>query len=132
MADYVLDASDDDLTEVSVTIVEEFNSMFERELADGLAEAGKVATERLHTTAPRDTGAYARSFRHREIDDGAGHMESLVTTRRHPLTHLLTGGHDIYTSRGGPYGHVGPAHPEGFLEDAAKAGLDALERRIGG
>ena len=132
MAGYRVSASDPgSLMTATTAALEEWNAELDDELRRALAKGGKVAAQRLGTTAPKESGKYRRNFRHVEETTEIGHHESRVTNKRQQLTHLLVDGFDSYNQYGGPYRHVGPASPEGFLEDAFNAGLQEIERELG-
>lgn len=131
MSDYVVSAADGDLGDVTMSIVGEVNAELSDNLRDAAHEGGAAARTYLRGNAPRRTGRFRRSWKSKNRDDEAGSYSSTVYSTMYGLTHLLTDGHDIYTSRGGPYGRVSPAHPVGFMQAACEAGREAMERKAG-
>lgn len=129
MADYTVTPGDG-LADATASAIGDVNSFLDEELRSAIADAGEASASYLNANAPRDTGAFARSWKHREHED-LGHYTSEVYSPRRSLTHLLTDGHEIYNQHGGPYGHVGPAKPVGFADEARRRGIEALERGLG-
>lgn len=129
MADYSV-TLDEGISDATVAALADMNALLDEDLRDAVEEGGKAASAYASANAPKRTGRYRRGF-HEETSGSLGHYESTVRNKLSPLTHLLTDGHESYNQHGGPYGHVGPASPEGFMDRAFDAGLDAIERRLG-
>lgn len=117
--------------EASMAFLKGHLAQVDEEMRQGIRDAGDASLAYLHGNSPRDTGDYAASWDETVEDEGYGHIEVTVGNRIGQLTHLLTDGHDIYTSRGGPFGHVGPADPQGYVDEAFEQGRKALEAATG-
>lgn len=127
----IVSAAGDGLYEAVAQFVGDVLAEVDEDVREGVRAAGAAALDHLRGNSPKDTGEYARSWGQTVEETGYGHVSVEVGNTRGQLTHLLTDGHDIYTSRGGPYGRVGPADPQGYLEEAFERGKRALGDRTG-
>ena len=70
-----------------------------------IREAGKTVKQEISSTAPRDTGAYAKSWAIKSVKETSDSLEVVVhSKKRYRLTHLLEHGH---AKRGGGNGSAG-------------------------
>jgi len=95
--------------------------------ADGLKsavkKAGNSVKKDIQANAPKDTGAYAKSWTVKNVKETSNSIELVVHSRnRYQLSHLLEFGH---AKRGG--GRV-PAKPH--IAAAEQAGTRQLEKEI--
>lgn len=88
-----------------------------------VTKAGKTVRKEIMAGAPRDTGAYAKSWRAKKTRESSHILEVTVySPRRYRLAHLLEHGH---AKRGG--GRVaGRPH----IAPAEQHGIEQLERDI--
>ena len=93
------------------------------DMKKAVREAGKTVKQEISATAPRDTGAYAKSWAIKSGKETSDSLEVVVHSRkRYRLTHLLEHGH---AKRGG--GRVaGRPH----IAPAEQKGIEQLEREI--
>lgn len=131
MAGIRVRASDEGALTAAVSLsLNEINAELDAELSSGIDEAGATSLTYLRGNSPKDTGAYRKAWK-RHTDHADGHHTTTIHNEIGQLTHLLVDGHDSYNQYGGPYGRVGPAKPEGFVESAYDRGMAALRRRTG-
>ncbi len=79
-------------------------------------KVGDAVKEKIKSTAPKDTGRYAKSWDVKKTKETTNSMEVVVHSKtRYRLTHLLEKGH---AKRGGgrvrAIVHIAPAEKEGF------------------
>lgn len=79
-------------------------------------KVGDAVKEKIKSTAPKDTGRYAKSWDVKKKKETTNSMEVVVHSKtRYRLTHLLEKGH---AKRGGgrvrAIVHIAPAEKEGF------------------
>lgn len=127
----VVKAGGDGLREVTIQLLQEDIAETDERMHGGMRAAGDATVGYLRGNSPRDTGEYAGSWGQNVDETEYGHVSVEVGNTIGQLTHLLTDGHDIYTSRGGPYGHVGPADPQGYIDEAFERGKQAIRDHTG-
>ncbi len=95
----------------------------EDELKKAVKKAGNSVKKDIQEGAPKDTGAYAKSWSVKNVKETSNSIELVVHSRnRYQLSHLLEFGH---AKRGG--GRVpGKAH----IAAAEQAGTGQLEKEI--
>lgn len=118
--------------EVSLDFLEEVNADLDAELGDAIRSGGDASRSYLRANSPKDSGDYARSWAC-DHEDREGHHEAIVHARApfYRVTHLLTDGHESRNQYGGPYRHVGPAKPEGYMDAAVEQGRKVIEQKLG-
>ena len=101
----------------------EYADLAADELKKAVKKAGNSVKKDIQEGAPKDTGAYAKSWSVKNVKETSNSIELVVHSRnRYQLTHLLEHGH---AKRGG--GRV-PAKPH--IAAAEQAGIDQLEKEI--
>ena len=93
------------------------------EMKEAVKSSSKLVKDQIKATAPRETGAYAKSWSTKNTQESSRSLEVTVYSRnRYQLAHLLEFGH---AKRGG--GRVpGRSH----IAPAEQAGIDQLEKDI--
>ena len=88
-----------------------------------VTKAGKTVRKEIMAGAPRDTGAYAKSWRAKKTRESSHILEVTVySPRRYRLAHLLEHGH---AKRGG-----GRVSGRPHIAPAEQHGIEQLERDI--
>ena len=111
---------------LSETVMKELNEYADvacDEMKEAVKSAGTLVKNQIKTTAPKSTGAYAKSWSVKNTRETSRSLEVTVYSRnRYQLAHLLEYGH---AKRGG--GRVpGRSH----VAPAEQAGIDQLEKDI--
>lgn len=107
--------------------LDEYAELTSEEMKAAVRQTARDVREDIRDTAPRDTGAYAKSWAVKKERESAEELSMVVYSRdRYQLAHLLEFGH---AKRGGgrvrAYPHIAPAR------DAGEAELEEqLERRM--
>lgn len=134
VSDYKVSASDtsgSQFMQAHQEILDSVNAELDAELQEAIHDGAKQTRTYLRGNSPKDTGDYAKDWAVNNTDRD-GHHEGTVYNRKHyQLTHLLMDGHESKNQYGGPYGHVDPAEPQGYMDRAQQAGLDAISKRLG-
>ena len=113
----------DELAKVVMDGLKEYASLATQDLKESVKEAAKVTKKEISSNAPKDTGAYKKSWTTKKTKETANSLEITVHSKnRYRLTHLLENGH---AKRGG--GRV-PAKPH--IAPAEEKGIKALEKEI--
>lgn len=101
----------------------EYADLATDEMKKAVKSAGTSVRKQIQETAPKDTGAYAKSWAAKTTKETANALEVTVYSKnRYQLAHLLEKGH---VKRGG--GRVsGKLH----IAPAEEAGIHKLEREI--
>jgi hypothetical protein len=120
-----------DFALVTGSAIDDFNAAEDARLKTAVASGAAAARTSLRGDSPKDTGEYSRSWAVDSSDEDGEHVAVVYNRGRGPLTHLLVDGHESYNQYGGPYGRVGPAQPEGYMERAYERGLKVIERKLG-
>ena len=79
-------------------------------------KAGNTVKKQIQSTAPKDTGAYSKSWSVKNTKETSKSLEVTIYSRnRYQLAHLLEFGH---AKRGGVAGrsHIAPAEEAGIIE----------------
>ena len=101
----------------------EYADLAADELKKVVKKAGNSVKKDIQEGAPKDTGAYAKSWSVKNVKETSNTIELVVHSRnRYQLSHLLEFGH---AKRGG--GRV-PAKPH--IAAAEQAGIEQLEKEI--
>ena len=113
----------DSLSETVMKELNEYADVACDEMKDAVKSSSKLVKDQIKATAPRETGAYAKSWSTKNTRETAHSLEVTVYSRnRYQLAHLLEHGH---AKRGG--GRVpGRSH----IAPAEQAGIDQLEKDI--
>ena len=111
---------------LSKTVMKKLNEDAEvacEEMKEAVKSAGALVKNEIRSTAPKDTGAYAKSWSVKNTRETSRSLEVTVYSRnRYQLAHLLEYGH---AKRGG--GRVpGRSH----IAPADQAGINQLEKDI--
>ncbi len=119
----------DELAKVVMDGLKEYAQLATEDLKESVKEAAKVTKKEIADTAPKDTGAYRKSWTTKKTKETANSLEITVhSKKRYRLTHLLEFGH---AKRGGgrvaAKPHIAPAEEKGI-----KALEKEIERKLGG
>lgn len=113
----------DQLADTVMKGLEDYAKLAVDDLNADVQKAGKTVKEQIETTAPKDTGKYAKSWTVKKTKETSDSIVVVVHSKnRYQLTHLLEFGH---AKRGG--GRVA-ARPH--IAAAEQAGIDQLTRDI--
>ena len=103
--------------------LQEYADLATEDMKEAVRKAGKTVRTEIQQTAPKNTGAYAKSWSTKNTKETANTLEITVYSRtRYQLAHLLEHGH---AKRGG--GRVA-ARPH--IAVAEEKGEEQLERDI--
>ena len=101
----------------------EYADLATEDLKKDVQEAGKKVKAQIESTAPKDTGKYAKSWAVKKTKETSDSIEVVVHSKtKYQLTHLLEFGH---AKRGG--GRVA-ARPH--IAAAEQAGIEELTKAI--
>lgn len=113
----------DSLSETVMKELNEYADVACDEMKEAVKSSGTLVKNQIKATAPRATGAYAKSWSTKNTRETARSLEVTVYSRnRYQLAHLLEHGH---AKRGG--GRVS-ARPH--IAAAEQMGMEQLERDI--
>lgn len=113
----------DQLAEAVMKEMEDYADTVAADVKAAVNKAGNTAKKEISSSAPRDTGAYAKSWAVKKTKETAMSLEVTVHSRnRYQLAHLLEFGH---AKRGG--GRVA-ARPH--IAAAEQTAMEQLERDI--
>lgn len=113
----------DQLADAVMRELEEYADTVSEDVKTAVKNAGDTAKKEISSSAPRDTGAYARSWAVKKTRESENALIVTVHSRnRYQLAHLLEFGH---AKRGG--GRVA-ARPH--IASAEKMAIEQLEREI--
>ena len=113
----------DQLADTVMKGLEDYAKLAVDDLKTDVQKAGKKVKEQIESTAPKDTGKYAKSWTVKKTKETSDSIQVVVHSKnRYQLTHLLEFGH---AKRGG--GRVA-ARPH--IAAAEQAGIDQLTRDI--
>ena len=103
--------------------LKEYASLATDELKASVKKAGQRAKKDISKNAPKDTGAYAKSWAVKTTRETADSLEVTVHSRnRYQLAHLLEHGH---AKRGG-----GRVSAQPHIAPAEENAIDELEREM--
>ena len=113
----------DQLADTVMKGLEDYAKLAVDDLKTDVRKAGKKVKEQIESTAPKDTGKYAKSWAVKKTKETSDSIQVVVHSKtKYQLTHLLEFGH---AKRGG--GRVA-ARPH--IAAAEQAGIDQLTRDI--
>jgi len=105
----------------------EYADLATEDLKAAVQDAGNAVKKQISATAPRDTGAYAKSWAVKKTKETADSLTVVVHSRnRYQLAHLLEFGHAKRNGgRVAARPHIAPAEQAGIkkLEDDIKKAL---------
>ena len=111
---------------LSETVMKELNEYADvacDEMKEAVKSASTLVRDQIKATAPKSTGAYAKSWSTKNTRETSRSLEVTVYSRnRYQLAHLLEFGH---AKRGG-----GRAPGRSHIAPAEQAGIDQLEKDI--
>ena len=117
-----------DLSSEVMRQLNEYADLTTEGMKTAVQNAGKTVQKEIKGTAPKDTGAYSKSWAVKKTSESSRALEVTVHSRnRYQLAHLLEHGH---AKRGGgrvrAIPHIAPAEEEGVkeLEDDIKEALE--------
>lgn len=113
----------DQMAEEIMKGLTEYADLAADDLKKAVKNAGNSVKKDLQVNAPKDTGAYGKSWTVKKVSESSSSIELVVHSKnRYQLAHLLEFGH---AKRGG--GRVaGKAH----IAPAEEAAVEKLEREI--
>ena len=117
-----------DLADAVMETLEEYADLAAEDVKQAVRDAGETVKKEIRANAPRDTGAYAKSWAVRKTKETSSSLILTVHSRnRYQIAHLLEHGH---AKRGGgrvpAYPHIAPAEQKGVeqLEDEIRKALE--------
>ena len=121
MADQVVDIGH--LADAVMDGLREYADLATDNMKAAVTKAGKTVRKEIMAGAPRNTGAYAKSWRTRKTRESSHVLEVTVySPKRYMLAHLVEKGH---AKRGG-----GPVAGKPHIAPAEQHGIDQLTREI--
>lgn len=113
----------DQLADTVMKGLEDYAKLAVDDLKTDVQKAGKKVKEQIESTAPKDTGKYAKSWAVKKTKETSDSIQVVVHSKnRYQLTHLLEFGH---AKRGG-----GKVAARPHIASAEQAGIDQLTRDI--
>ncbi len=113
----------DDLAEEVMKGLTEYSKLATSDMKKAVKKAGNDVRKEIQSTAPKETGAYAKSWAVKTTRELAEKLEVTVHSRnRYQLAHLLEFGH---AKRGG-----GRTKAQPHIAPAEENGINALEKAI--
>ena len=113
----------DDLAEEVMKGLTEYSKLATSDMKTAVKKAGNDVRKEIQSTAPKETGAYAKSWAVKTTRESAERLEVTVHSRnRYQLAHLLEFGH---AKRGG-----GRTKAQPHIAPAEENGINALEKVI--
>lgn len=113
----------DQLADTVMKGLEDYAKLAVDDLKTDVQKAGKKVKEQIESTAPKDTGKYAKSWAVKKTKETSDSIQVVVHSKnRYQLTHLLELGH---AKRGG-----GRVAAKPHIAAAEQAGIDQLTRDI--
>ena len=113
----------DDLAEEVMKGLTEYSKLATADMKKAVKKAGNDVRKEIQSTAPKETGAYAKSWAVKTTRESAEKLEGTVHSKnRYQLAHLLEFGH---AKRGG-----GRTKAQPHIAPAEENGINALEKAI--
>ena len=113
----------DDLAEEVMKGLTEYSKLATADMKKAVKKAGNDVRKEIQSTAPKETGAYAKSWAVKTTRESAEKLEVAVHSKnRYQLAHLLEFGH---AKRGG-----GRTKAQPHIAPAEENGINALEKAI--
>ena len=111
----------DDLAEEVMKGLTEYSKLATADMKKAVKKAGNDVRKEIQSTAPKETGAYAKSWAVKTTRESAEKLEVTVHSKnRYQLAHLLEFGH---AKRGG-----GRTKAQPHIAPAEENGINALEK----
>lgn len=117
----------DQLADAVMSNLTKYSDIAADEMKQAVKRAGVTVRKEIQASAPKDTGAYAKSWTVKNIRESSNALEIVVHSKnRYQLAHLLEFGH---AKRGGGRvpgrAHIAPAEEKGIhqLEEDIERGL---------
>ena len=112
-----------DLSSEVMRQLNEYADLTTEGMKTAVQNAGKTVQKEIKGTAPKDTGAYSKSWAVKKTSESSRALEVTVHSRnRYQLAHLLEFGH---AKRGG-----GRVAAQPHIADAEQKGIEQLEQEI--
>ena len=118
----------DEMADAIMETLEDYAELAAADVKQAVRDAGDTVLDGISAHAPRDTGAYAKSWAVRKTKETSSSLILTVHSRnRYQIAHLLEHGH---AKRGGgrvpAYPHIAPAEQKGVeqLEDEIRKALE--------
>lgn len=113
----------DGLADAIMEGLNEYADLAAEDLKKAVRNAGNEVKKEIQSSAPKDTGAYAKSWSVKNTKETSNSLEVTVYSRnKYQLTHLLEFGH---AKRGG-----GRVAAQPHIAPAEESAIDKLEREI--
>ena len=113
----------DDLADEVMKGLTEYSQLATSDMKKAVRKAGNDVRREIQDTAPKDTGAYAKSWTVKKTKESSEKLEVTVHSRnRYQLAHLLEYGHAL---RNG-----GRAKAQPHIAPAEEHGIEGLEKAI--
>ena len=101
----------------------EYSKLATTDMKKAVRKAGNEVRSEIQANAPKDTGAYAKSWAVKKMKESSEKLEVVVHSKnRYQLAHLLEYGHAL---RGG-----GRAKAQPHIAPAEEHGIEELEKAI--
>ena len=101
----------------------EYSKLATSDMKKAVRKAGNEVRSEIQANAPKDTGAYAKSWAVKKMKESSEKLEVVVHSKnRYQLAHLLEYGHAL---RGG-----GRAKAQPHIAPAEEHGVEGLEKAI--
>lgn len=114
----------DELADAINQQLTEYNDLAADEVKEAVKQSAKTVKTEISANAPKNTGAYAKSWTTKTTKETAGSLEITVHSKnRYQLAHLLENGH---AKRGG-----GRVPAQTHIAPAEQKGIEELENEIG-
>lgn len=113
----------DDMADAINELLEEYSDMATDEMKSAVQKSAKFVKEKISANAPRQTGAYAKSWTSKKTEENSTSVQYTVYSKnKYQLAHLLENGHALRNGgRTKAYPHIAAAE---------KAGIEQLEAEI--
>ncbi len=117
----------DQLADAVMSNLTKYSDLAADEMKQAVKRAGTTVRKEIQASAPKNTGAYAKSWTVKNVRESSNALEIVVHSKnRYQLAHLLEFGH---AKRGGDRvpgrAHIAPAEEKGIhqLEEDIERGL---------
>lgn len=117
----------DDMADAINELLEEYSDMATDEMKSAVQKSAKFVKEEISANAPRQTGAYAKSWTSKKTEEDSTSVQYTVYSKnKYQLAHLLENGHALRNGgRAKAYPHIAPAEEAGesYLENLIEEAL---------
>lgn len=117
----------DDMADAINELLEEYSDMATDEMKSAVQKSAKFVREEISANAPRQTGAYAKSWTSKKTEENSTSVQYTVYSKnKYQLAHLLENGHALRNGgRTKAYPHITPAEEAGeiYLENLIEEAL---------